>query len=103
MVIALVAMPAAAQGVDTDADGLSDDDELNLTGTDPFGPDSDDDGFNDGWEVSAGSDPLDPLDLPDAPPLPVAGTWGWLTLVGTMGWLGTRRRRTQLAGDVVGA
>ena len=42
---------------DTDGDGLTDDDETNIYGTDPNDPDSDDDGLDDGEEVAFGSDP----------------------------------------------
>jgi uncharacterized protein (TIGR03382 family) len=46
--------------VDTDGDGLTDDEEAVL-GTDPNDPDTDDDGLNDGEEVQThGTDPLDP-------------------------------------------
>ena len=46
--------------VDTDGDGLSDDDEVNVHGTDPLHPDTDRDGLSDGDEVNAfGTDPLD--------------------------------------------
>lgn len=49
--------------LDSDGDGLSDADEINIVGTDPVNPDSDFDGFTDGDEVlSLGSDPLDPTD-----------------------------------------
>jgi hypothetical protein len=40
-----------------------DDDELNITGTDPMDEDTDDDGFIDGVEAYIGTDPLD--DCPD--------------------------------------
>jgi len=44
--------------LDSDGDGLSDDEELAI-GTDPDDPDSDDDGLNDGEEVNQyGTDPL---------------------------------------------
>jgi hypothetical protein len=47
---------------DSDGDGLSDDDELNIHGTDPLLPDTDGDGLDDGDEVNQhGTDPL----LPD--------------------------------------
>jgi len=44
---------------DTDADGLSNDDEINIYGTDPTNPDTDGDGLNDGAEVALGTNPLD--------------------------------------------
>ncbi len=45
--------------VDTDGDGLYDDDEV-AAGTDPLNPDTDGDGLNDGDEVATGTDPLNP-------------------------------------------
>ncbi|MCX6800156.1 MAG: hypothetical protein NT091_03350 [Candidatus Falkowbacteria bacterium] len=42
---------------DTDKDGLTDQDELNVYHTSPYLPDTDGDGVNDGDEVSAGTDP----------------------------------------------
>jgi fibronectin-binding autotransporter adhesin len=54
-----VVLEAAAAALDTDGDGLSDDDEDNVYGTDKNDPDSDNDGMNDGDEVLAGSNPLD--------------------------------------------
>lgn len=42
---------------DSDKDGISDYDEVNLYNTDPFNPDSDGDSFIDGTEVMAGYDP----------------------------------------------
>ena len=49
--------------VDTDGDGINDDDEATL-GTDPENPDSDGDGFLDGDELETG-DPLDCASVPD--------------------------------------
>lgn len=43
---------------DTDGDGLSDADEINIWKTDPTKEDSDGDGYTDGWEVIKGFDPL---------------------------------------------
>lgn len=43
---------------DTDHDGISDFDELNVTFTDPTNPDSDRDGLKDGAELSRGTNPL---------------------------------------------
>ncbi len=44
--------------VDSDADGLSDADELNVYMTNPVLYDTDKDGANDGWEINQGFDPL---------------------------------------------
>lgn len=43
--------------IDTDGDGLSDDEELNIYSTSPYLTDSDSDGVNDADEISFGSDP----------------------------------------------
>jgi hypothetical protein len=43
---------------DEDGDGLSDEDEENIYGTDPLRADTDGDGCPDGWEVERGLDPL---------------------------------------------
>ena len=46
---------------DSDGDGLSDDDENNIYGTNPNDPDSDDDGLNDGAEVNTHlTNPINP-------------------------------------------
>jgi len=56
--------------VDSDNDGLSDDQELNY-GTNPLNPDSDGDGYLDGQEVANGYNPLGegllvlPIDIPE--------------------------------------
>src|SRR5829696_6669158 len=58
---------------DTDDDGLSDGEELFASGTDPLVWDTDGDGVSDGEEVAAGSDPFDPASVPvraDAAPGP---------------------------------
>lgn len=49
---------------DRDNDGLSNDDEINIYLTDPLDPDSDDDTYDDGVEVAAGSDPLVKTSIP---------------------------------------
>ncbi len=51
---------------DDDNDGVSDIDEINLYGTDPFNPDSDGDGYTDGDEISKGTDPLDSYSMPQS-------------------------------------
>jgi len=43
---------------DSDGDGISDDNEVNLYGTDPQNPDTDQDQMDDGWEINHGTDPL---------------------------------------------
>jgi len=45
---------------DTDADGLSDGDEVLIWKTDPLNPDTDGDGYSDGTEVRNGYNPLGP-------------------------------------------
>ena len=52
---------------DSDDDGLDDGDEVSL-GTDPRNPDTDGGGVSDGDEVSLGTDPTDPTDDPGQPP-----------------------------------
>lgn len=49
---------------DTDEDGLSDGQEINIWNTDPLKPDTDEDGVIDGDEVAAGTSPTDLLSLP---------------------------------------
>jgi hypothetical protein len=44
--------------LDDDNDGLSDDDEIGIYGTNPLLEDTDGDGVNDGLEIEAGTDPL---------------------------------------------
>lgn len=51
----------AAGEIDSDGDGLSDWEEINVHGTDPFNPDTDGDGLSDGDEVKVfRTDPLNP-------------------------------------------
>ena len=50
--------------LDTDKDGISDFDEINIYNTNPNSPDSDNDGFNDGIEIVRGYDPTS--DEPEA-------------------------------------
>ncbi len=55
---------------DSDSDGLSNWIEGHRTSTDPQQFDSDGDGFGDGAEVRAGTDPLDSASTPAGPPAP---------------------------------
>ena len=46
--------------VDSDSDGITDEDEIIIHGTDPGNPDTDGDGVSDGEEINVGSDPTIP-------------------------------------------
>ena len=48
--------------MDSDGDGLSDYNETNVYGTDPFLTDTDGDGCSDGFEIANNFDPLNPGD-----------------------------------------
>jgi hypothetical protein len=61
------ALVTATGALDSDGDGLSDDEERRL-GTDPLNPDTDGDGYPDGLEIALGSDPLDARSIPDIRP-----------------------------------
>ena len=77
---------------DSDFDGLSDFDEINTYGTFPLEPDTDDDGYTDGEEVAFGSNPLDPAEgafIPAPALLPGAGVLLALGIAAA----GLRRRR----------
>ena len=54
------ATPPPVAGQDSDSDGIADEEEVLVTGTDPKNPDSDGDGLLDGAEVSNRMNPLDP-------------------------------------------
>jgi hypothetical protein len=54
------ATPPPAAGQDSDRDGIADDEEVLVTGTDPNQADSDGDGLVDGVEVDSRMNPLDP-------------------------------------------
>jgi len=57
-VVALHAIPLGQGGPDTDGDGLSDADEANVYGSDPFRADTDGDGVGDGVEAATCRSPL---------------------------------------------
>lgn len=61
---------------DTDGDGLADGDEVLVYETDPNAVDTDGDSWNDDLEISAGSNPNDPLHTPRV--LPALSPWGSL-------------------------
>lgn len=74
--------------VDTDLDGLTDEGERQVFGTDQLNPDSDGDGLLDGVEIMRGSNPLDPTSpfseavrgtLPGDGSVP----WAWYATRGT--------------------
>ncbi|NPE09057.1 MAG: hypothetical protein GNW80_12305 [Asgard group archaeon] len=54
-------------GIDRDNDDLADYLELEIYDTDPLNPDSDGDGFHDGYEIEMGTNPNDPNDYPIIP------------------------------------
>ena len=56
--------PLSARGDDQDNDGLLDLAEIGYFGTDPDDADTDNDGYKDGVEDEAGSDPLNPRSTP---------------------------------------
>lgn len=66
----VVVVPATGGGgpIDTDGDGLTDNDEVSIYGTNPQVADTDGDGADDGTEVAQGTDPLDPLSYPTGTP-----------------------------------
>jgi hypothetical protein len=90
--------------LDRDEDSLLDGFENNTgvfvdaskTGTNPASADTDGDGYDDGVEVAAGSDPNDPLDFPGAetplPALPPAALAALAALIAVLGARQARRR-----------
>jgi hypothetical protein len=94
---------------DDDNDGLLDVVETNTgtfvsasdTGTNPFSADTDGDGFGDGIEVLAGSDPNDANSKPDPNVTPALPPIGQLLLVGALlgGAIVARRRASRRAGE----
>ncbi len=91
---------------DDDNDGLADAVETNTgvflsasdTGTNPLNADSDGDGFTDGAEVAAGSDPNDPGSLPQVGAIPTLGPTGVFVFILALLVAGGRALRRDPAG-----
>lgn len=66
----IVKRPSLPPGVDSDRDGLNNHTELNDSRTNPLKFDTDGDGFGDGAEVIAGSNPRRAASTPIGPPAP---------------------------------
>jgi hypothetical protein len=82
-----------------DANGNLDwlDDDTDGDGTPNYRDrDSDDDGYDDGLEIAAGSDPLDPLSVPPPPAaVPSAGVFGLSLLGALLAGVGARLSRSR--------
>jgi hypothetical protein len=65
---------------------------VNLHGTEPLDPDTDGDGFPDGFEIRTGSDPLDPEDVPAIPALPKPAMILLVVILVVAAWFVLRRR-----------
>jgi hypothetical protein len=89
-----------ATDTDDDNDGVSDVDEINLLHTDSKRKDTDGDGYTDGQERSAGSNPLDATSMPDADHDGVSDKLE--TIYGTPATMGSLKPRFNLAGDLLG-
>lgn len=103
--------------VDSDGDGLSDAAETNEHGTDPQNPDTDGGGIDDGTEVGAGTNPLDPADdtlpvidpsaceMPNIDPSRDAGMYIYNRCAGDGSWrvivVGGNQSQTQVFGGEI--
>lgn len=92
---------------DSDNDNITDGDEYDYWGTDwdtdfdgdaatypnnLLDPDSDGDGFIDGTEVTAGTDPADPNSIPQLVSVPIFGSFGFLITIFTLLFIGIRKK-----------
>jgi hypothetical protein len=82
---------------DNDGDGLFNWQETAVYNSNPDNPDSDSDGFNDGVEVDAGTNPTDPTSIPESPAgLPTNSLEGLALLgagLGAGSWYLMRRKK----------
>lgn len=76
--------------IDSDGDGLTDDEELYLYGTNPDNPDTDGDGCSDYDEINLGTDPNDPEDCPETSN-PSSETPGFTFLIVTVVLMGVTK------------
>ena len=86
-------LPSLVFAIDTDSDGLTDDQEL-LYYTDPLVADTDGDGYLDGREVDAGYSPLAPLKRMHEHDLDADGLNDWVEL-----WFGSDINNSDTDGD----
>lgn len=68
-------------GIDKDNDDLADYLELEIYDTDPLNPDSDSDGFLDGFEIEMGTNPNDYPIIPSTSPIETSGFTFGLTAI----------------------
>jgi prepilin-type N-terminal cleavage/methylation domain-containing protein/prepilin-type processing-associated H-X9-DG protein len=93
-IVGSLVKPVADDGddaIDTDGDGLSDAQEIDLN-TDINNPDTDGDGVDDGREVQFGHDPLNPNDTPTLPAAGNGALAGLIVILGILSTMALRRR-----------
>jgi len=87
----------ATAPLDVDNDGLTDDDEINIHGSNPFLRDSDGDGVEDAIEVALGTDPADSGDTPSVPAHNWIGLIMMSSLIVVCGLIAIRSARREYA------